>query len=253
MRRHLFGLPISDQTQDELLAELLAPPQPGCGPQLVATMNLDHVVTLRKNPRFRQAYDWAWRVTIDGAPVFGYARSSGVAVPERVTGADLFGRLAEAWRPGDHRLFFCVSSPRVAERMRAFLLARGFAEGELCFSVPAFGFEKDAEQGAALAEAIRAFAPTHLVFAIGAPKSEIWVYDHRAALGDCRVLCVGAAVEFSVGIKKRAPLWMREAGLEWVWRLASEPRRLFRRYCVNSFSFLAAVRSDRKSQGRSVL
>jgi len=251
--RRLFGLEISEQSEDQLLAELLAPPEAGCGPQLVATLNLDHVVNLRRNARFREAYGWAWRVTIDGAPVFGYARSRGVSAPARITGAGMFAVLARMFRPGEHRLFFCVGSPLVAEEMRAFLAERGFAEGDMHFTVPPFGFEKDAEQSAELAGAIRRFAPTHLVFALGSPKSEIWTYEHRQTLGDCRVLCVGAAVEFLVGIKTRAPRWMRDAGLEWLWRLASEPRRLFRRYCIDSLGFLAAIRSDLRTEGHSVL
>ena len=87
-RRPLFGAPISPVTEEDLIRELLAPAERGSGARLVVTMNLDHVVNLRLNGRFRTAYQSAWRVTIDGAPVFAYARFAGVQVPERVTGAD---------------------------------------------------------------------------------------------------------------------------------------------------------------------
>jgi N-acetylglucosaminyldiphosphoundecaprenol N-acetyl-beta-D-mannosaminyltransferase len=242
--RRLFGFEVSPQTQEQLLAELLEKQVPGTGPQLVVTANLDHVVKLRRNALFREAYAWAWRVTVDGAPVQAYARLKGVAPPARIPGADLFAKLAQRWSPTSHRLFFCVCSAEAAERMRDQLAMRGFGENDVSFAVPPFGFDADEQVSASLAANIRAFAPTHLIMAVGSPKSEIWIYRHRDQLGDMRVFCVGAAVEFLVGLKRRAPAWMRSAGLEWSWRLASEPRRLFKRYCIESFGFLAAIAED---------
>jgi len=252
-RVRLFGLRISRQSEDELLAELLDGQAAGTGPQLLATVNLDHVVNLRKNVRFRDAYAWAWRVTIDGAPVFAYAVARGVAPPARITGADLFVKLARMWNPAHHKLYFCLSSAEAESRMRTFLTKRGFANDHLKFEIPPFGFEKDAGFSSALAGRIREFGPTHLIMAVGAPKSEVWAYEHRELLGDMRILSVGASVEFLVGLKRRAPEWMRRGGLEWLWRLASEPRRLFRRYCIDSFGFLRAIGSDLKNNGESVV
>ena len=250
--RHLFGVGISPVTETDLVAELLAPVEPGAGARLVATMNLDHVVNLRTNRAFREAYRSAWRVTIDGAPVFAYARLSGVRVPERVPGADLFETLVPLFNAGVHRLFFVVSSAEVATAMTALLGRRGFDHGNLAFEIPPFGFQNDQAVSAALAARIQAFGATHLVLAVGAPKSEIWTCRHTRQLGDVNVLCIGAAVEFVTGLKRRSPRWMREAGLEWLWRVGSEPRRLFKRYFVDSFGFLLAIAADRKSHGASV-
>jgi N-acetylglucosaminyldiphosphoundecaprenol N-acetyl-beta-D-mannosaminyltransferase len=251
--KRLFGLIISQKSADQLLSELLGLPTRGAGPRLLATVNLDHVVNLRKSERFREAYAWAWRVTIDGAPVFAYARMRGVAPPTRITGADLFASLAERWDPARHRLFFCLSSDDVATRMRTFLVKRGFDERRLEFETLPFGFERDEIFSQGLAGRIRQFAPSHLIMAIGAPKSEVWVYDNRHSLGDTTVLSVGASVQFLLGIKRRAPTWMRNRGLEWLWRLASEPRRLFRRYCIDSIGFFFAIHRDLRSNGESVV
>ena len=240
---------VADVTRAGLIAQLLAPIPAGTGARLIATMNLDHVVKLRTNAAFRAAYRSAWRVTIDGAPVFAYARMVGARVPERITGADLFEEIVQLWTPERHRLFFIVSSISAASRIEALLRRNGFDESSAQFEVPPFGFDRDPELSDALAKRVSSFRPSHLVLALGAPKSEIWTECHRDRLGDVNVLCVGAAVEFVAGLKRRSPMWMRRAGLEWFWRFATEPRRLFRRYFIDSFAFVLAIAADVKSGG----
>jgi len=247
-RKTIFGLGISPIGQAELLEEVLDP-EPTTGAKLVATVNVDHVVTLRTDARFRLAYDSAWRITVDGAPVYLYARAVGLPVQERVTGADLFAELVERWQPGKHRLFMLVCSQLAATRMTELLKQRGFGESDLTIEVPPFGFEKDTEFNQSLLERIGAKNPTHVVLGIGAPKSEIWAYEHRHQLGDAFILCVGAAIEFVTGLKKRSPMFLRRIGMEWFWRFATEPRRLFHRYFVRSFGFFLAIVADQRPTG----
>jgi N-acetylglucosaminyldiphosphoundecaprenol N-acetyl-beta-D-mannosaminyltransferase len=235
---------------EELAEELLAPPTEAGGSKLVATVNVDHVVTLRTDRRFRQAYNNAWRITADGAPVYLYARASGIKLRERVTGSDLFAALVDRWEPSRHRLFMLVANDEVARRMTRILLRRGYDEDTLAIEVPPFGFEKDQAYCDRLTARIRARKPTHIVLGVGAPKSEIWAHEHRDELGSAIVLCVGAAVEFVTGLKQRSPVFMRRFGLEWMWRFGTEPRRLFHRYFVRSFGFVLAVLDDLPRTGR---
>jgi N-acetylglucosaminyldiphosphoundecaprenol N-acetyl-beta-D-mannosaminyltransferase len=246
----IFGLELSLHDLEELAEELLATPSEPCGSKLVATVNVDHVVTLRTDQRFRQAYHHAWRITADGAPVYLYARASGIKLRERVTGSDLFAALVERWEPARHRLFMLVANDEVARRMTRILIGRGYTEETLAIEVPPFGFEKDPAYCAQLTARIRARKPTHIVLGVGAPKSEIWAYDHRDELGDAIVLCVGAAVEFVTGLKQRSPVFMRRFGMEWMWRFGTEPRRLFHRYFVRSFGFVLAVLDDLPRTGK---
>ena len=241
----IFGLQLTLLDREELVRELLEMPQEPAGAKLVATINVDHVVTLRTDRRFRQAYDSAWRITADGAPVYLYARASGVRVPERVTGSDLFDSLVRAWDPARHRLYMLVANEQAASRMTQILGQRGFNEQSLTIEVPKFGFEKDEDFNQALTARIRDKRPTHLVLGVGAPKSEIWAYEHREHLGDAIILCVGAAIEFTTGLKQRSPKFMQRVGMEWMWRFGTEPRRLFHRYFVRSFGFILAVLDDR--------
>ena len=249
--RMVFGLSISPLIQEELVRELLAPPSTTSGARLVVTVNLDHVVTLRTDARFRRAYADAWRITVDGAPVYLYARAAGLPLRERVTGSDLFAELVERWDPDEHRLFMLVCNDEAAVRMTQILAQRGFDEQSLTIEVPPFGFESDAAYSKALAARIKAKRSTHLIMGVGAPKSEIWAHEHLDQLGNPFILCVGAAVEFVTGLKTRSPIIMRRIGMEWLWRFGTEPRRLFHRYFVRSFGFVFAILADRRDTGTS--
>lgn len=248
----VFGLSISPLVQEELVRELLAPPSMTDGARLVVTVNLDHVVTLRTDARFRRAYADAWRITVDGAPVYLYARAVGLPLRERVTGADLFAELVERWEPDRHRLFMLVCDDKAAVRMTQILARRGFDEQSLTIEVPPFGFERDAAYSKALTARIKAMKPTHLIMGVGAPKSEIWAHERLDLLGNPIILCVGAAVEFVTGLKTRSPIMMRRIGMEWLWRFGTEPRRLFHRYFVRSFGFVLAILADRRDNGTSM-
>ena len=241
----LFGLEFSSKSIEELAVEILTYSVPReQGPRLVFTANVDHIVQMRRLPEFRAAYDRAWVRTIDGFPVHLLARIEGSRTIPRVTGADLFASLMLGLDPLSHRCFFVVSSAAIADRIGGYLLSRGFHRDSMQFCVPQFGFELDAAFSDALASRIRSHRTTHLFLGLGAPKSEIWCDGHAEALGNCYVLCVGAGPEFFLGLKRRAPMIWRQYGFEWLWRFLHEPRRLFRRYFVDSWSFLLAIAED---------
>lgn len=241
----VFGLAFSPHTQSELVDRLSRERiAPGVGPRTILTANIDHVVRLRHDHDFRDAYDRAWAVTADGAPVLMYAKLRGARELTRVTGSDLVMALLPALDPKKARLFFVVGDTGTADRLRDLLKARAFDSQAVMIEVAPQDFGKDQAYSDTLTRAIRRHRTTHLLMGLGAPKSEIWVHRHRDRLGDCYVLPVGAGLEFFAGTKRRAPVWMRSAGLEWAWRLGSEPRRLWRRYLVDSWLFLGAIGTD---------
>jgi N-acetylglucosaminyldiphosphoundecaprenol N-acetyl-beta-D-mannosaminyltransferase len=240
------------QTEAEFARDLAEGTVPaGHGARLVVTANLNHIVDLNRNAAFREAYRGAWRVTADGAPVAAYAQLRGAKLPGRLTGSGLFAQLMHRLDPARHSIYFLAPSEEVGRLCRDWLIARGFAEDAVVAEVPAFGFEKDEAASASLARRISAAGTSHLVLGVGAPKSEIWAHRHRKALGPCYVLCVGAGLEFFAGVKSRGPEWVRAAGFEWLWRFAQEPRRLFRRYFIDSWLFLRCVLDDLR--GRPLL
>jgi N-acetylglucosaminyldiphosphoundecaprenol N-acetyl-beta-D-mannosaminyltransferase len=247
-----FGIEFTRQTEAELAREIGSYPIPaGDPPRLLATANLSHIVDLGRNAAFRAAYRDAWRVTADGTPVVLYARWRGLALPGRLTGSGLFEKLMPLLSSPLHRVFFLAPTVEVAALCSDWLVKRGFAPDAVAAEVPPRGFETDEQASCELAQRTRDHHTTHLVMGVGAPKSEIWAHRHRGLIGSCYVLCVGAGLEFFVNMRSRGPRWAQEWGLEWLWRFAQEPKRLFRRYFVDSWRFLSCIVRDLR--GRSLL
>lgn len=251
-QRRIFGIDFCTLRRPDLVRECLMDSPQGTGVRLLVTANLDHIVNLLRNARFRWAYSNAWRATIDGMPVYLYAHLRGSAVPERVTGADLFFDIVQGLDPDRHSVFFVAPKQHTLDALLAEMVRRGFSIDNSGGEVPPFGFESDSVYSEALCARIRTLGTTHLFFGVGAPKSEIWVEEHRLRLGDLYAFGFGAALDFYAGVIRRAPRFMQRMGLEWLWRLASEPRRLFRRYLVNSWFFLLAIWRDIASGGEAM-
>jgi N-acetylglucosaminyldiphosphoundecaprenol N-acetyl-beta-D-mannosaminyltransferase len=112
--------------------------------------------------------------------------------------------------------------------------------------IPPFGFESDDRYCQEMAGQIHAHGTTLLLMAVGAPRSEIFVDRYRSLLPPCWAFCVGQAVKIALGLVERAPGFWQTAGLEWLWRVRQEPKRLARRYLVSSVGFALAVLEDRR-------
>lgn len=199
---------------------------------MIVTPNVDHVVMAETNETLKLAYDAAALSLTDGKPLVWLASAMGRPVPEKISGSDLIRPLLA--RAADEGLscFFFGGKPGIAEKAAAILRSeypRLVVAG--CHSPP-FGFETDAAADRAAVDIVVAARP-HLVFvALGSPKQEAWMHRHQAALGGAVTLGIGASLDFIAGAVKRAPPWMSEAGLEWVYRLVQEPGRMYERYLV---------------------
>jgi N-acetylglucosaminyldiphosphoundecaprenol N-acetyl-beta-D-mannosaminyltransferase len=241
----VFGINFSPLGLSALIAQFTSGPLPeASGPQLVVTANMDHIVNLTRSSEFRCAYYNARVATADGMPVYLYAKLRGIKLPCRVTGADLFEALMQSLSPKNHRAFFIVSRLSTGAKLKDWLVKRGFDESSVEVACPPFGFEKDIEYSAQLSTKIKEHLTTHLVLGVGSPKSEVWVENNKCRIGNCYAFGLGAGLDFFVGAEKRAPLWMRRVGTEWLWRFGREPKRLFRRYFIDSWRFFYAIMLD---------
>ncbi|WCT73234.1 WecB/TagA/CpsF family glycosyltransferase [Sphingomonas naphthae] len=250
MPRPVFGLDFWDESVEELAHRIATEDVPaGEGVRMVATANIDHIVRLHENVAFRQSYDDAWAVTADGWPVVLYARLFGRYRQGRVTGADLFPRIVTRLSPTRHRMFCLTSSERTAGKLLERLDQEGIPRSAVETCVPPYGFEKDEAYSRALAERIRDFGTTHLFMGVGAPKSEIWVDTHRDTLGDLYACCFGAALNFYAGTRRRAPMAFQAIGMEWCWRLLTEPKRLAMRYLEGGPKYLVIAIRDMLNGG----
>jgi N-acetylglucosaminyldiphosphoundecaprenol N-acetyl-beta-D-mannosaminyltransferase len=202
---------------------------------VVSLMNVHVAITAQRDDGLRAALHDAWTVFPDGAPISWLERRRGLLHAQRVAGPDLM--LTVLRESVDLRHFLFGSTPdvlaRLGERLPAAVPGLRLA-GALS---PARGEEHDA----AVIEAVRAAKPDVVWVALGAPKQELWARRHARALEPALLVGVGAAFDFHAGSKPRAPQWMQRAGLEWLHRLACEPRRLGWRYASTNTRFVLSA------------
>ncbi len=202
----------------------------------VVTTNVDHVVELSKNERFRVAYDRAAVRVVDGRPIAELTRLAGVGRTDRVTGADLLPALCE--RAAQYGLRVAILGGHDDVNAAAIQKLREQHPALAVSGWSPFGFEHDERKSLEIVRRLHHMRPHILFVCFGAPKSEIWLSEHASLLPPCVAVCAGAAVDFVAGTKQRAPEWVQEMGLEWLYRLVQEPNRLWRRYLVRDMSFL---------------
>jgi N-acetylglucosaminyldiphosphoundecaprenol N-acetyl-beta-D-mannosaminyltransferase len=243
-RVELFGVEIDPLRMDQAVAQTLswvqdATPPAGC--RYVVTPNVDHVVMLQHHAGLKAAYRDAGMVLVDGAPVLWSSRilkPVNAWLPERVAGSDLVPSLFDAVRDGQRlSVYLLGAGPGVAERAAANICRRWPAVEVVGTYSPPLGFERDHAEIESILDRIAAARPDVLIVGLGAPKQELWVHQHRARLAAKVALCVGATIDFLAGEKSRAPVWMRLIGLEWAYRVASEPKRLAARYAKDAWIF----------------
>jgi N-acetylglucosaminyldiphosphoundecaprenol N-acetyl-beta-D-mannosaminyltransferase len=233
----VLGTPIDNVSLTEATDRVVALARSG-SPHLVVTANVDHLMTLRHDVGFRRAYDAASLRLADGAPLLAVSRLCRTPLAGRVTGADLMPTVAAAAERHGLRVFVLGGTPEVAAAAAARLRSLHPAL-VLEHSSPPLGFDADLLEDRRAFAALRAFRPDIVFVCLGAPRSEKWAASHLHHLGGGAVLCVGAAVDFVAGAKSRAPTLIQRLGLEWAYRLAQEPGRLWRRYLLTDSRFLA--------------
>jgi N-acetylglucosaminyldiphosphoundecaprenol N-acetyl-beta-D-mannosaminyltransferase len=186
----------------------------------------------------------------DGAPVAWLASRVAAHRVARVTGSDLFAAVCSG-KPRRH--FFLGSTSETLERLRQ-VVETSYPQAEICGALaPPFRRLSPSEWQEQI-EVVNAARPDIVWVGLGAPRQEIWMHAHRDRLSAPVLIGVGAVFDFASGQKQRAPRWMRHGGLEWLHRLATEPRRLWRRYLLTNTTFAvravaALVASPRSSAG----
>jgi len=226
---HVDGWPITTPNLDVTVADTVSRARARSGFSLF-TLNLDHLVKLRQSQAFRNAYRQAEIITADGAPIAWLSRKQSIGV-ERTTGADLLIPLISAAAYNDLPVYLLGTTDAVLERT-AFALSRQ-TRGRIKFAglhAPSANFDPYGPEGDAAIERIKASGAAVCFVALGAPKQEIFsarAVEHGAR---CGFICIGAALDFVAGSQIRAPRIFQRTGLEWAWRLATNPRRLASRY-----------------------
>lgn len=203
----------------------------------VVTPNVDHVCRVDDDEELRAIYADADLVLTDGQPLVWLARALGTPVPEKVSGSDLTLPLLEALHKADRSVFLLGSTEAVCralcdklERLLPGLRVVGT-------SSPLFDPAGDDREFVAAIDAAHAARPDLLLLALGCPKQEFALGRYLDRYRPAVAVGVGATFDFLVGEQQRAPKWISNAGLEWVFRLVQDPKRLWRRYLVHDRKF----------------
>ena len=204
----------------------------------VVTPNIDHVVRYQRHADFHAACDGAAFRLADGVPLVWALRLLGQPIKARVAGSDLLPALCEMAAAEGYTIFLCGGGSGVAGQAAANLAGRFRGLRIAGTYTPPEMFEHEGHQAEAAVRAVNWAKPDILFVVLGSPKQELWTHRHWDRLQVTIAVCCGAALDYAAGVKARAPHWMQRAGLEWVWRLAHEPGRLWRRYLVQDAAFL---------------
>lgn len=197
----------------------------------VVTPNVSITMLHQESADLRKMIHHSALTIADGMPLVKASRWFGKPLPERVAGSDLVYSVFEsAIAEMPLRVFLLGAAPGVADRAADVIHSRWPAVNVVGTLSPDFGFETSKEQNANILKAIDLAAPDILVVGLGAPKQETWAYTHRSKINAAVTFCVGGTIDFIAGEQKRAPGWVQKSGIEWVWRMATNPRRLVGRY-----------------------
>jgi N-acetylglucosaminyldiphosphoundecaprenol N-acetyl-beta-D-mannosaminyltransferase len=206
----------------------------------VVTVNLDFLAIAARQEQFRETINRADLAVADGMPLIWLSRLLGEPLPERVTGNEIVDQCCGLAAERQSGVFLLGAAPSVAHRAARTLLKRYPGLEIAGVYSPPFGPLGEAENERVLTT-IRRAAPEFLFVALGAPRQDFWIAEHRKLLRVPVSMGVGCVLDILAGAVSRAPIWMQQAGLEWTYRLAQEPRRLWRRYLVNDLSRLGPL------------
>lgn len=194
----------------------------------VATINTQFIVNAWKNRPVRNILHGVDLATCDGTPVLWASRILGGPRGERVTGADLVPQLAACAAQNGFRVFLFGARPDIAARAAAALRKQN-PELQICGVLAPDEVRTDAVDPD-IVDQIKAAAPDILLVALGNPRQEQWISLYAPALGVPVAIGIGGTFDFLAGATYRAPILLQQLGLEWLFRLILEPRRLWRRY-----------------------
>jgi N-acetylglucosaminyldiphosphoundecaprenol N-acetyl-beta-D-mannosaminyltransferase len=236
----IIGVPIDSLTWDMALKQLYSWAI-AHESRYVCICNVHSVVTASQDAAFNQIVSNADMATPDGAPVAWLMRKLGHADQQRINGPDLMWKYCEQTQYRDESVFFYGSSEATLALLKT-KLSSAFPTLKIAGLIsPPFRTLTSAED-MAIIEQINTSGANVVWVSLGCPKQELWMAEHRGRINAVMV-GVGAAFDYHAGTLKRAPLWMQHNGLEWFYRLVSEPERLWKRYLItNTLFVLKAIR-----------
>jgi N-acetylglucosaminyldiphosphoundecaprenol N-acetyl-beta-D-mannosaminyltransferase len=237
-RVNILGCPITKLGLEEFVEEIEGFIASGT-PHYVSVVNVAKLVKMRSDKELEQSVVGADLIGADGVPLVWASRLLGTPLPGRVNGTDLMYKLLHRAHEKGYRIFFFGARPEVLDKVVE-VVQKEYPGVRVVGTQ--HGYFSSAEE-TQIVQRIRSSQADILFIGFGTPKKELWVKRYVHAMGVPVVHGVGGSFDVLAGVIPRAPLWMQRSGLEWLFRLFQEPRRMWRRYLITNTLFLLLLLS----------
>ena len=244
-RLKFMNTEIDNLTMDEALHEIEKLIKAG-NASYVVTPNVDHIVQLETNEDLQKVYANASLILTDGKPLLWISKWYGTPIKEKISGSDLFPLLCKLAAQKGYKMFFLGAEKGVAATAAKNLSKKYKGLNVIGTYSPPFGFEKDIDEIKKIVSMIKETKPHILVVGLGCPKQEMFMYNYCKELEVPVSFGLGASFDFEAGKVKRAPRWMADHGLEWLFRITQDPKRMAKRYIINDSKILKLIIKYRK-------
>ena len=239
MKKRLLYLNFDDFSSNELCEQLTYDVVAG-NKKVCTFVNLDLLRMSYYDSAFKKMISDSDYCIVDGKPLIWLSKMFRYGVKYKNSGSDMANYLLATFANTNLHVLIVGGKEGVADKAQEnvnFLYGKNVVTDTIC---PPFGFEKDKTLTSELVDLINKSNAECVFLCLGAPKQEMFFQNHKELLGDKVYICLGATVDFLANTVKRAPKWMSKIGLEWLYRLLQEPRRLFSRY-FKDFIFLNKI------------
>jgi N-acetylglucosaminyldiphosphoundecaprenol N-acetyl-beta-D-mannosaminyltransferase len=234
----LMGLSFQPLDEDGVIRHIVAEISDDRGGWLV-NPNTDVLRRTYQSDEIRKLVSQATLRIADGVPLLWLSRIAGLPLRHRVAGTDLISSLSEAATMAGIKIVLLGGRDAAIAEAAAAAMKERYPNGTIAAYSPPFGFEKDDEEMQKINLLVATNSPAIIFCGVGFPKQEYMMLGLQERFKNCWFIGSGASIDLVAGKFRRAPEWMQRAGLEWLYRLALEPRRLFRRYIIDDLPFLA--------------
>lgn len=207
----------------------------------VVAVNVDVAVKIENDAELKSIIDNADIALVDGKPLIWISKIHKKAIKHKISGSDLVPKLCEISAIKGYSLFILGGKDGVAELAKKNIEKEYHNVKIVGTYSPVPGFERDNEELTRINCMINEVKPDILIVCLGCPKQEKWISNNYTKYDACVSICAGATVDFMAGSIKRAPKWMSNCGLEWLYRFMQEPRRLFKRYFIDDFKVFKLI------------
>ena len=207
----------------------------------VVTPNLDHIVLIEHDELFKEIYDKADLILTDGKPLIWIAKAQGTPIKEKVSGSDLFPKICELAAMKGYSIYILGAAPGVADQAAENLKNKYQGLNIVGTYSPPMGFERNTEEINFIIDNINQLSPDILAVSLGSPKGEKFIYRIKDKITASLSISIGATIDFEAKKIKRAPKWMSNVGLEWLYRITQDPKRLVKRYFNDAISIVPII------------